>query len=50
MQHGWGMGDRYLISVSRTDKKFFSKMPRPVLGLTQPLTNLLPVFLGGEGG
>jgi len=26
------MGDRYLISVPGTHKKFFSKMPRPVLG------------------
>jgi len=41
------MGDRNLIPVYGTDKKFFSKMLRPTLGLTQPPINLLPgIFLG----
>jgi hypothetical protein len=47
MQHGWGMGNRDLISVLGTDKKFFSKMSRPVLGLTQPHIKLLPGIFPG---
>jgi len=41
------MDDGNLIPVHGTDKKFFSKMLRQVLGLTQPPINLLSGIFHG---